>query len=157
MNEDRLRVEAVRPWSQLIVDAALASVLTRQSSLGLSDWDIRLAVVPLYPFHFSGLNYRELERVAQILLDDQVAATGRFDIIARCIAHELIHLALRSYEDLVNRTVSLAPEGIREVLADLLSEELEKTTEALAGLIATGERFVQLDDKDRHDWPSWAV
>lgn len=132
-------------------------ILGRAGDLGLADWDIRVAVVDgLAPTHYSAIDYRETEKVAQVKLDRSVAECGDQTFMSRCVAHELVHLALRRYENLANQAVANLPEPLRTTMAALLEDELEIVTEAMAGaLVPASTRFKPLDGKDREDWPSW--
>lgn len=132
-------------------------ILGLAGDLGLRDWDIRVAVVDgLGPTHYSAIDYREVERVAQIKLDRAVAECGDQAFMSRCVAHELVHLALRRYENLANQAVANLPDPLRTAMAHLLEEELESVTEAIAGaLVPASTRFKPLDVEEREDWPSW--
>lgn len=138
-------------------ECAIEGVLARQKSLGLSDWDIRVAVVDgLGPTHYAALDYRENEKVAQIKLAREVAEKGNLDFISRCVAHELMHLVLRRYEGLANRAVANLPEPLRATMADLVNDELELVVEDLAGAFVPTPRFLPLDEDERQSWPSFA-
>lgn len=130
---------------------------TLKARLGLTDWDIRVEKSDkLYPEFFSSINFRDTERIAQILVSDKLEDQ---DFIKKCIAHELVHLVLRRYEELANRAAASALGCGGELLLDLMADELENVVEILAAALVPGwaPRFVNVDEDDARDWPSWSV
>lgn len=132
--------------------------LDRQlDALGLSDWDVRVSIVDgLLPSHYACIDYRDIERVAQIRIDKAVVELNDIPFLERCLYHEVMHLVLHKYENLVGMALASVPEGKREILNEFLEDELEIAVESLTSLLIPGNRYIAVDEEERKNWPAFA-
>lgn len=122
-----------------------------QGRLGLQDWQIELSDKSSGEAYQAELNYRDIERVAEIRMAQGLPE----EMDSLCIAHEMVHLAIHTYEELAQRLlVFVTDDQARTTFAELLEDANEQAVDTLAHALVGGPRFMAYGDMVE-DFPAY--